>query len=147
MADVAQMLRQVELELLIGVTHAGIRREQVGPLQRLVAGFLQQFPPRGYRMRLAGVDLARGEFKKVLMQRIAELALHQHGVFIEHRQDDHGTGMDNVLAQCRLPVRKTYVVLAHLEQLAVIDELRIESSLSEIAHGCEPSNWMLESVS
>src|SRR6185436_1948626 len=64
--------------------------------------------------------------------RITELALEQHRSVVEERQDQRGSGMQDVFAPGHAAVRQPDFILAHMQQGAAVDDLRRNLLLGEI---------------
>jgi len=106
----------------------------VAPLRGGVAGLLLQLAPGGRERVLAGVDLARRDLDHVAPERIAVLALHHELARFGERDHRNGSRVFDEFALGGFPVGQPHGVAAHLEQLAVVDELARDLALAEILH-------------
>ncbi|MNT39194.1 hypothetical protein D3C72_1754220 [compost metagenome] len=97
---------------------------QVVPARRAVAGLLQQFAFAAALRALFRIKLAGGEFQHHFADRIAELALHQHGAVGEQRDHHHRARVDDVLAPGLLAVGQPDDVLLEGKELAAMDRGR-----------------------
>src|SRR5687768_6634643 len=118
-----QTLGQKDLDGLIRIADRGVEHAETGPVRRDVAGLFQQLALRGVEVRLARLELARGDLDELARVRIAELPLEEHRAVVEESHDGDRAGMADVLAVRLRAVRKPHRVAVHLEQPAVVDAL------------------------
>src|SRR5581483_4792841 len=72
-ADMRQIAREIELDVLVGVTDARVQRAEMPPHGGFVSALLPQLAFRGGERVLLVVDLAGRKLDEVAPQRIAEL--------------------------------------------------------------------------
>jgi hypothetical protein len=119
-----QVARQEDVDELGGIRDNRVDARQVIPARRAVARLLQQLAFAAALRALFRIKLAGGEFQHHFADRIAELALHQHGAVIEQRDHHHRARMDYVLAPGLLAVRQPDDILLEGEELAAMDRGR-----------------------
>ena len=108
---------------------------QIAPLGRSVAGFFPQFADGGFQYFLPRIDLAGGQFEEHLPHRVAVLAFEEQLAIIEHGNDHHGTGMDNVLPHPLMGIRQAHLVAPHVKQAAPPDLFGTQGFLDEMGIG------------
>src|SRR5690606_42146873 len=97
-ADGLELAREEDLDALVRIADAGMHHAEVFPRASDVAGLLAQLALRAREDRLAGIDLAGGQFEEGAPQRVAELALEHQPAVGQAGDDDHRAGVADVLA-------------------------------------------------
>jgi hypothetical protein len=89
---------------------------------------------RRCKLRLTRIELAGGKLDEHLPRGIAVLTLDDETPVAQHRNDQNGTGMDDVFARREAAVRKSHRIATHVQELAVehllggnlgLDEVRV----------------------
>src|SRR5207249_6091756 len=133
-ALVFEPFREVDLDPLVRIRDRYVDRRQVAPLCGGISGFLLELAFGGSERIFVRIDLARGDFDHVAPERIAVLALHHEFSRVGERDHCHRAGVLDVFAFGRASVGQLHRVAAHLEQLAVVDQLARDLALAEILH-------------
>ena len=126
-----QAFGEKDLHRLTEKAGAGVVLDERRPLFSLIAGFLSQFADGSLEGRFARVEFARGQLPEVLACGVAVLALDDDpGVFLAlggvDGEDDDRTVVTDDVAVGFAAAGLDDVVLEDTEELAFIDDLRVE---------------------
>src|SRR6266849_7927713 len=133
-ALVLEPSREVDFDPLVRIRDRDVDRRYVPPLRGGVAGLLLELAPGGRERICPRIDLARRDFVHVAPERIAILALHHELARVGERDHRDRSRMFDEFALGGSAVRQPHRVAAHLEQLAVVDQLAGKPVLAEILH-------------
>jgi hypothetical protein len=109
-----------------------VDRAQERPFSGRVAGFFLQLALGAGQVVFAGVDLAGRVFDEHAVERIAVLALEQHGVVVEQGKHDYRARMADVFAFGDLSVRERDAVAGDFQETAVVHGLAIDAGFFQV---------------
>src|SRR5258706_700821 len=131
-ADMTQVACAVQVDRLGRIADRRMQRRDLPPVRGLEPAFLDELALRRGERRFVGLELARGQLDEVAALRVAVLALEEDGVGVDEREHHHRARMHDIFAPGRRPVRQADRIAHHLEQPAVIGDLRRDRALGEI---------------
>jgi hypothetical protein len=88
--------------------------------------------PGGVQVRLAGLELARGDHDELAPVRVAELTLEQHLAAVEERHHRDRAGVADVFARAAAAVGQAHRIAVHLEQAAVEHQAAADAVLGQV---------------